>query len=97
MIHDCASFTIEYLYTDKPVMYLLRDEHHEDNLIPYAKEAFDFHYKGRSQKDIESFILDVIDDVDPLKEKRAQFKDKNLLPPNGKTAWENIIDSILGE
>ena len=97
MIHDCASFTVEYLYTDKPAMYLLKDEHHEDNMIPYAKEAFDLHYKGRSQKDIESFILDIINDEDPLKEKRARFKEKNLLPPNGKTACENIIDSILGE
>ena len=96
MIHDCASFTIEYLYMDKPVMYLLRDERHEDNMFPYAKEAFDLHYKGRSRQDIESFILDVINDVDPLKERRIQFKEKNLLPPHGKTACENIIDSILG-
>ena len=95
MIHDCASFTIEYLYMEKPVMYLLRDEHHEDNMIPYAKEAFDLHYKGRTQKDIENFILDVINDVDLFKEKRTQFKDKNLLPPNGRTACENIMDSIL--
>ena len=97
MIHDCASFTIEYLYMDKPVMYLLRDGRHEDNMIPYAKEAFDLHYKGSAQKDIENFILDVINDVDPLKEKRIQFKEKSLLPPNGRTACENIVDSILGE
>lgn len=95
MIHDCASFTVEYLYMDKPVMYLLRDEHHEDNMIPYAKEAFALLYKGRTQKDIESFILDVINDVDPNKEKRIEFKEKNLLPPNGRTACENIMDSIL--
>ena len=96
LIHDCSSFTVEYMYMDKPVLYLLRDEHHADNMIPYAKEAFDLHYKGNSQKDIEAFILDVINDVDPLKEKRVEFKEKNLLPPNGRTACENIMDSILG-
>lgn len=97
MIHDCGSFTIEYMYMDKPVMYLLRDEHHADNMIPYAKEAFDLHYKGRTHEDIESFILDVINNVDPLKEQRAVYKEKNLLPPNGKKACENIMDSILGK
>lgn len=97
MIHDCGSFTIEYMYMDKPVMYLLRDEHHADNMIPYAREAFDLHYKGRTHEDIENFIIDVINDVDPLKEQRAAYKEKNLLPPNGKTACENIMDSILGK
>lgn len=96
MIHDCSSFTIEYLYMDKPVMYLLRDEHHEDNMIPYAKDAFNLHYKGKTQKDIEGFILNVINGVDPLKKNRTRFKDENLIPPNGKTACENIMDSILG-
>lgn len=95
MIHDCSSFTIEYMYMDNPVMYLLRDEHHADNMIPYAKEAFDLHYKGRTHADIEQFIVNVILGNDSLKEKRAQFKEKHLLPPNGKTACENIIDSIL--
>ena len=97
MIHDCGSFTVEYMYMDNPVMYLVRDNSHIDNMIPYAREAFDLHYKGKTREDIESFILDVIDEKDPLKEKRARFKEQNLIPPNGKTACENIIDSILGK
>ena len=97
MIHDCSSFTVEYMYMEKPVMYLLRDEHHVDNMIPYAKEAFNLHFMGRTHEDIERFVLDVINGVDPLKEKRSQFKEKYLLPPNGKTACENIINSILGK
>ena len=97
MIHDCGSFTIEYMYMNNPVMYLVRDDSHIDNMIPYAREAFDLHYKGKTREDIESFILDVIDEKDPLKEKRARFKEQNLIPPNGKTACENIIDSILGK
>lgn len=95
MIHDCSSFTVEYMYTENPVMYLLRDEHHADNMIPYAKEAFDLHYQGRTHEDIEQFIVNVIEGNDPMKEKRVQFKKKHLLPPNGKSASENIIDSIL--
>ena len=95
MIHDCSSYSVEYMYMDKPVMYLLRDEHHKDNMIPYAKEAFDLHYKGRTHDDIEQFILNVIEGQDPLKEKRLLYKERCLIPPNGKTACDNIIDSIL--
>lgn len=97
LIHDCGSFTVEYMYMNNPVMYLLRDESHTDNMIPYAKEAFDLHYKGRCTDDIERFIQDVIEGNDPLKEKRAVFIRQHLLPPNGRTACENIIHSILGD
>lgn len=97
MIHDCGSFTVEYMYMDNPVMYLEKDENHTENMIPYAKEAFDLHYKGKSIDDIDCFIRDVIDGYDPLKEKRSAFKRQHLLPPHGRTACENIIRSILGE
>ena len=97
MFHDCASFTVEYMYMDNPVMYLVKDDGHTENMIPYAKEAFDLHYKGKSIDDIERFIQDVIAGVDPLKEKRAAFKRQHLLPPNGRSACENIIYSILGD
>lgn len=97
MIHDCGSFTVEYLYTGNPVMYLVRDGKHTDNMIPYAKEAFDLHYKGYSKGDIEQFILDVIAGKDSRAEERRLFGEKNLLPPYGKTACANIINAILGQ
>lgn len=97
MIHDCGSFTVEYLYTGNPVLYLVRDVSHIDNMIPYAKEAFDLHYKGLSRVDIEQFIQDVIAGKDPRAEERKAFFEKNLLPPHGKTACENIINAILGQ
>lgn len=97
MIHDCASFTIEYHYCHKPVLYLLRDDKHTDNLNDFAKRAFDLHYKAKCQQDIERFINDVISGNDPLKNERDKFYKECLLPPNGKTASENIINAILGE
>lgn len=97
MIHDCGSFTIEYLYTGLPVMYLVRGESHTDNMIPYAKEAFDLHYKGFTRGNIEQFIKDVIAGKDPRAEERRVFYENNLLPPHGKTACENIINAILGQ
>ena len=97
LIHDCGSFTVEYMYTGNPVMYLVRDDSHADNMVPYAREAFDLHDKGRCVADIERFIQGVIAGEDPLKEKRAAFKRQYLLPPNGRPACENIIHSILGD
>ena len=96
LIHDCGSFTVEYLYTDNPVMYLLRDERHADNMIPYAKKAFDLHYKGKTEEDVEQFIQNVIAGVDEMKNLRVEFKEQYLLPPNHKTACENIVEEILG-
>ena len=97
MIHDCGSFTIEYLYTGNPVMYLIRDEHHKDNLTKTASQAFDLHYKGYSKEDIERFIQMVIAGNDPLAERRRDFADSCLRPPYGKSACENIIHAILGQ
>lgn len=96
IIHDCSSFTIEYLYTQNPCMYLIRDEHHTDNLNDFAKAAFNQHYHGRSAEDIEQFIQNVINGVDPKKESRQHFYETELQPPHGKTACENIINAILG-
>lgn len=96
LIHDCSSFTIEYHYTKNPVLYLEKDIHHQDNLNSFAHKAYELHYKGHCEKDIEQFILNVINNEDPLKEKRIDYYNNFLMPPNGKSACENIIDAILG-
>lgn len=97
MIHDCSSFTIEYFYAHKPVMYLINSEHHADNLNRMTTEAFNLHYKGRSKEDIENFIQQVIAGLDPMEPQREKFFADQLTPPHGKTACENIINAILGK
>lgn len=96
MIHDCSSFTLEYLYTQKPCMYLVKDKHHTDNQNEFGKHAFEHHYHGKNAEDIEQFIQNVIKGVDPMKENRHQFYETELRPPYGRTACENIINAILG-
>ena len=97
MIHDCGSFTIEYMYSGNPVMYLVKKTRRTDNMTQYAKQAYDLHYKGKKHEDIEQFIQDVISGNDPLKEDRLQYVASELTPPHGKTACQNIINAILGE
>ncbi len=98
MIHDCGSFTIEYHYTQNPVMYLTNGTDHEQNLANFAKKAYRLHYMGHCREDIEHFIQSVVlEGNDPLKKKRAAYLQEYLIPPHGKTASQNIIDAILGK
>lgn len=98
MIHDCGSFTIEYHYTQNPVMYLTNGTDHEQNLANFAKKAYHLHYMGKCKEDIEHFIQSVVlEGNDPLKERRAAYLQEYLIPPHEKTASQNIIDAILGK
>ena len=93
MIHDCGSFIVEYLYSKKPVMYLGRNRESQSNIV--GKRAYECHYHGENIQDIKYFLDDIVlggkDDMKPLRE---QFYNDVLLPPNGCSVAENIIDEI---
>lgn len=96
MIHDCSSFTIEYHYTQNPVMFLTRNTGAENSRNEFAQKAYNLHYIGTTNEQIENFIRDVINGIDPLKMERTKFYKECLVPPYGKKACENIINAILG-
>lgn len=98
MIHDCMSFMVEYMYTEKPIMFLDKGSDSMKLCNTQTHESFAIHYKGRTIEDIKSFLQKtVIEGNDPLKAKRIEYKKKYILPPFGRTACENIINAILGE
>lgn len=97
LIHDCGSFKLEYLYTNNPVLYLLKENPEYDYENWQTTRAMELHYKAKTKADIERFILDVINSKDPLRGSRKKFVNNYLTPPNGKTACENIINAILGK
>ncbi len=93
MLHDCSSFSVEYLCTLKPVMFL---NNHMHDLTDFGTKAYDCHYKPACSGDIEKFIVDVvINDQDDIKNKRKEFVEKYLVPAGGKTAAENIYDHLI--
>lgn len=95
MIHDCDSFRFEYLFTEKPVAYVKKDKYRNEP-IGISKTAFDLHYNTNTKEKIEDFLVNVVlDGNDCLLEKRKEFKQKYLMPPNGKTASENIYNEII--
>lgn len=97
LIHDCGSFTIEYLYMGNPVMYLSNGKPHTDTLNDFGKAAYDTHVIGKTKEDIVQFIKDTINGKDILKKEREEFLKKYLTIPNTGNASLNIINSILNE
>lgn len=94
MMHDSCSFTTEYLYQRKPVMYLLKNNP-QDVFNDFGIMSFNQHYHGRTREDIEHFIEEVVlGGNDPLKESREQFFGRYLGPYNGKLPSENIMEII---
>ena len=94
MIHDCGSFTIEYLYTQKPCMYLSTyDKMGQSNEV--GRRAFNAHYHGYNEEDIHQFIDNVVlKGIDNMQSERSAFFDEVLLPPNGSSVAENILNDI---
>lgn len=94
LIHDSGSFTVEYLYMHKPVMYITKDisKRSKDKI---SEQALKCHYIGQSIEDINRFIKNVvICGNDVMYENREIFYNKYLIPPNGLTAAENAYNNI---
>ena len=99
MIHDCGSFTAEYLYTGKPCCYMLKSEEEIRELfLPIGQKCQQNYYHAFSEKDICDFIEKVVlDGMDPLKESREKFSETLKLnyPHVGKKITEYIKNEIL--
>lgn len=94
MINDSASFTFEYLYMNKPCLFLSNYDRQKDANVA-ALKAYDNWYHATTDAEIEKFITNVvIAGNDTMKDKRKAFYQEVLLPPNGCSVAENIINDI---
>ncbi len=98
IIHDCGSFIAEYLYTNKPCCYMIKNnEQLRSTLLPFAQKCLDCYYKAFSEKDIVNFIEDVvINGIDPLEEKRTAYS-HNKLMINYPHVSEKFINYLKSE
>lgn len=99
IIHDCMTFTIEYLYTLKPALYLDRRKMGQGkwqlNYNQAGQEAYRLHYHAYNSDEIYQFLEEVIlENKDTKYPEKRKFFDENLRPPHGKTASENIMDIL---
>jgi len=97
MIHDSGSFAVEYHYSKNPTMFVSKDM--DDTLSTqseFGKQAYSMHYIGANEQDIRQFIDNVVlKEQDPMKPQREEFFQHCLLPPNGKSVAQNVLDDIV--
>jgi CDP-glycerol glycerophosphotransferase (TagB/SpsB family) len=98
MIMDSASFIVEYLYFDKPILFTKVDDQVLERFNSFGQDVFNYLYQASEKSEIEKFISEtVIKENDTLKESRNQFLNEVVLPSNRKTASENIYSELIKE
>lgn len=95
MVHDSASFTTEYLYTQKPVMYLVKDDRMRQAFTPFGEIVFDAHYHAHCLEDVDRFLHHtVLMGDDPMITVRRDVYERYLQPVDGQMPSERIICQI---
>ena len=96
MIHDCGSFTAEYLFVNKPVAFITSDvERLKEDHSDFGRAALDQHYIVGNESEIQEFIEDVVlGGSDPLAPKRTEFYETILRPNVTGTTSQFIVDDI---
>lgn len=98
ILHDCGSFVAEYLYTDNPCCFMLKDSAtNENNFALLGKECLKHYYQAFDESDIIDFIENVvIKGNDTKKAQRITFA-KEVLRVNFPNVADKILDNIKSE
>lgn len=97
MIHDSGSFTAEYHYTGRPVLFTTQDmSMSEKGLNVMGKAALRIHYQGKSKEDIIHFLDNVVlKGEDSMQARRLAFRNKFLTIPEGKNVADNVYNELV--
>lgn len=96
MIHDCGSFTAEYLYTGRPVLYVFRhDRRATEN--EFGRRALRAHYQSLGSEKIERFVTEVVlGGTDPLRAERERFAQECLDREGGAPSARMVSEIVKG-
>ena len=95
MINDSGSFTTDYLFTRKPVLFTVRNDEVRSRYSPFGEKMFDAHYHAHNVADINRFLEDVVlAGNDPMRSVRQSVYEQYLQPINGMMPSERIIYEI---
>ncbi|MBR1940244.1 MAG: CDP-glycerol glycerophosphotransferase family protein [Bacteroidaceae bacterium] len=98
IIHDCGSFTAEYLCTYKPMLFLEANSNVIKSWNECGKEIAKNIYLSNKGEQIEWFIQSVVlDGKDYMKEQRTKFVNDYLKPRNKEGASAFIYNYIKKE
>ena len=80
LIHDCGSFLPEYLMTENPPCYVLRDEKAKKEYFNiFGNACLEQCYQAFSNEDIRFYIENVVlNENDTMKDKRIKFVNSKL-------------------
>lgn len=96
MIHDSGSFILEYLFADKPCLFLEEGEGYP-GYNRMSREALNAYHFGLTGEDIENFLRTcILSGEDSKAEIRHEVLHTYLLPPGGLSAAENIYKTLCG-
>ena len=96
MIHDCASFLIDYMYTQKPCLYVSFSGHLNVETGKDGIDAYEAHYHAKDKNEIEFFINEIVlGGKDEMKSCRRAVLEKHITKSGEKTATSSIIDDIF--
>lgn len=98
LIHDSGSFIIEYLYTDKPVLFLINNEEMKEQFNEVGKLALSKMDLAYNKEEIENFVVHtIIENNDQSYEDRKVFYETMIKPPGNQLASQNIYEYLLKE
>lgn len=80
MIHDSGSFLAEYLYLEKPVMYLLSDSNHGEYYTEFGKDALFSCEIGYEFDDVIKFIESQLSGYTDIKKEHKDFLENDIFP-----------------
>ena len=93
MIADGTTFSVEYLFTGKPMMLTTKNLNRFYNADALEKGV----YIGRTPDDITTFMDILIRGDDPKKSEREALSRDMFFRPKGKTVGENIAEHIISD
>lgn len=98
IINDSGSFLAEYLYINKPNLFMVRSSLVLNRFNEFGKKCLEVTYKSYNEEGLISFIEEqVLEGEDPLQSEREKFISNYLIPPNDQSASENIVNYIKNE
>lgn len=95
IIHDSASFITEYLILNKPALRTHNGRDLKLQFNDFSLACLEHYYMAYNADDVEHFILDLIHENDPKKEKRTHFINDTLKISENKLPSERIVDDII--
>ena len=94
MIHDSGSFLAEYLYVNKPVMFLWSSSHVTRYFNEFGLDALHASERGNDESGIDRFLSDIMEGVDRAAARRSQFLSRHPAIVEGKPPSQRILDEL---